>query len=296
ALVSSHYFLFEIDDDRLSRDFLGYVLRTPEFQGQIGARGSTNYAAIRPGHVLDYEIPLPDRAEQDRIVARLDAVAAKVDEARRLRAELAADARRVLESAFQRAIEGAPYRPMAEVAPLVRREVQVEPGGVYSEIGVRSFFKGVFVRRSMTGADFTWQRLFEVREGDLVFSNIMAWERAIGLATADHAGCVGNHRMLTCEPRTYAVSPAFLYYYFTTEAGFAKIAAASPGTVARNKTLTASSLAQVDVPVPPMSVQLQFAEWSARVASAEQSADDMAASTALLVDSAIQESFNAGER
>ncbi len=85
AIVSSHYFLFVIDEGRLDRGFLDYYARTHTFREQVGARGSTNYAAIRPAHVLGYHIPLPPLAEQRRIVAKIDQLAAKIAEARRLR-------------------------------------------------------------------------------------------------------------------------------------------------------------------------------------------------------------------
>src|SRR5437868_4265750 len=52
AVVSSHYFLFGIDESQLSRDFLGYFIRTPQFRSQVLANGSTNYASIRPADVL----------------------------------------------------------------------------------------------------------------------------------------------------------------------------------------------------------------------------------------------------
>jgi type I restriction enzyme S subunit len=87
AIVSSHYFLFGIDETKLDRKFLGYFIRTPAFQEQVAAQGSTNYAAIRPGHVLEYRIPLPPLPEQRRLVERIDALAEKLDDAKRLRRE-----------------------------------------------------------------------------------------------------------------------------------------------------------------------------------------------------------------
>ena len=85
AIVSSHYFLFELDGDALDGRFLDYFIRTPAFQEQVKAQGSTNYAAVRPAEVLQYEIPLPPLAEQRRIVARIEQLAAKIQEARGLR-------------------------------------------------------------------------------------------------------------------------------------------------------------------------------------------------------------------
>ncbi len=85
AIVSSHYFLFEVNPDQLDRNFLGYFIKTPNFFDQVSARGTTNYAAIRPSHVLEYQIPLPPLDEQRRIVAKIDELAAKIKEAQGLR-------------------------------------------------------------------------------------------------------------------------------------------------------------------------------------------------------------------
>jgi type I restriction enzyme S subunit len=62
------------------------------FRDQVEAQGSTNYAAIRPADVLGYEIPLPPLAEQRRIVARIEELAAKIEEARSLRQQATAEA------------------------------------------------------------------------------------------------------------------------------------------------------------------------------------------------------------
>jgi type I restriction enzyme S subunit len=85
AIVSSHYFLFEVDEGKLNRRFLDYFIRTPAFGDQVTAQGSTNYAAIRPNDVLGYEVPLPPLPEQQRVLARIEELAAKINEARGLR-------------------------------------------------------------------------------------------------------------------------------------------------------------------------------------------------------------------
>lgn len=85
TIVSSHYFLFVVEENKLDRRFLDFFIRTPGFREQIEAQGSTNYAAIRPSHVLDYTMPLPTLPEQRRVVARIEELAAQIDEARTLR-------------------------------------------------------------------------------------------------------------------------------------------------------------------------------------------------------------------
>ena len=85
SIVSSHYFLFEVNQKKLDERFLDYFVRTPFFRDQVSARGSTNYASVRPQHVLRYQIPLLPLSEQQRIVSRIEELAAKINEARILR-------------------------------------------------------------------------------------------------------------------------------------------------------------------------------------------------------------------
>lgn len=265
SIVSSHYFLYSHKPDRLDNKYLGWFVKTHAFRRQVEAQGSTNYAAIRPGDVLRYEIPLPPLDEQCRIVNRLNILAEKSRQVEKHLEAVERDAKHLLALQFRDAIANAPLHPMAEVAPLVRRKISIDPNASYTELGVRSFYKGTFKRRTVTGAEFSWQDLYGINTGDLVFSNIMAWEQAIAIAKVEDHGCVGNHRMLTCEAKTDCAVPGFLWYYFTTPDGFDKVYAASPGTSARNRTMTAPSLMAIEVPLPPLTVQQTFDRLHAEV-------------------------------
>lgn len=70
----------------------------------MAAQGSTNYAAIRPQEVLTYQIPLPPLDEQRRIVARIEELAAKVEEARGLRRQSAEEAKVLWASSAQKLV------------------------------------------------------------------------------------------------------------------------------------------------------------------------------------------------
>lgn len=73
AIVSSHYFLFEVDETKMLKSYLAWIIKTDIIQEQISSKGSTNYAAIRPSHVLNFQIPLPSLAEQNELIKKLDA-------------------------------------------------------------------------------------------------------------------------------------------------------------------------------------------------------------------------------
>lgn len=74
SIVSSHYFLFDIDESKILPKYLDYVMRFGNYEEQIKpfVKGTTNYAAIRPKHVLQLTIPLPPIKIQNSIVERID--------------------------------------------------------------------------------------------------------------------------------------------------------------------------------------------------------------------------------
>jgi len=123
SLVSSHYFLFVVDSDRLDQRFLDYYSKTPAFRDQVRAQGSTNYAAIRPSHVLGYTIPLPPLPEQRRIVAKLDRLNTALADANERRRDAIHAATRLptahAAALFQRLSVRYGRRPFASFSPHV---------------------------------------------------------------------------------------------------------------------------------------------------------------------------------
>jgi len=249
------------DESRINPAFLAHYFKTPEGMTKlVGASTGTvaRNRTLTASALGRMTVPVPPLAVQDRLVRHLELLAKKAQEIEVHLDAVERDAEHLLALRFRDLIADAPLWPMAEVAPLVRRDVSIAPEKSYTELGVRSFFKGTFHRRTVLGAERSWQDLYQVQAGDLVFSNIMAWEQAIAIAKPEDDGCVGNHRMLTCEANAEIAVPGFLWYYFTTEEGFAKIYAASPGTAARNRTITAQALMTIDVPAPPLAAQQTF--------------------------------------
>lgn len=266
ALCTSHFFLFKAVTDRITIGWMKYFLAGNFLEHQLykEARGTTGYAAIRPRQFLACTIPLPPLDEQRRIVARLDRVAALVEERRQAVQAAERETHALLLKAFERATAGAPYRPMAEVAPLIRRPVEVEPDERYPELGVRSFGRGTFHKPALAGMDVGSKKLFHIHPGDLLFNIVFAWEGAIAIAQVEDRGRVGSHRFLTCVPDPAIATATFLLFYFLTREGLQKIGEASPGGAGRNRTLGLKKLEAITVPVPPIERQNWFGRLQAK--------------------------------
>lgn len=279
------------EPERVMGRFVYYYLSARMDSVLIPLMQGTANMSMKVADVAGVGLPLPPLDEQQTIVARLDALAEKTREVEAHLDAVERDAEHLLALRFRDFIADAPLRPMAEVAPLVRREVSIDPEKSYTELGVRSFYKGTFHRRTVPGSDFSWQDLYQVKAGDLVFSNIMAWEKAIAVAATEDHDCVGNHRMLTCEARPDTAVPGFLWFYFTTEEGFAKIYAASPGTAARNRTMTAPALMGIEVPVPALAAQQTFVRLQADVAALKAKHAAIRQANAALVPATLERLF-----
>jgi type I restriction enzyme S subunit len=102
ALITSHFFLFDICEEKLFPDYMAWLLKGNYFAGYLWseARGTTGYAAIRPKQFLALEIPLPSTAEQRRIVNRIDELAAKVEQAQKLQWQSVAAVEALLPNIF----------------------------------------------------------------------------------------------------------------------------------------------------------------------------------------------------
>lgn len=228
-------------------------------------QGSAN-VSLKLADIQGIEIPLPTFSEQQAIVSHLDTLAEKSRLINEHLDAIETDAERLLAVQFRDAINSAPLRIMAAIAPLVRREEQICLEENYLELGIRSFGKGTFHKPALTGAEVGTKRLFRIEPGDLLFSNVFAWEGAIAIAQLNDAGRFGSHRFISCIADKNITSVEFLRYYFLSEAGMAKINDASPGGAGRNRTLGLEKLMAIEVPLPTLEVQQTFDTLQAKVA------------------------------
>ncbi len=216
----------------------------------------TKLAALR--------VPFPkSKAEQRRLVRRIEELASRAQELRALNASLVDEATRLLAADYSRISRDAPTRRFGDVAKLVRRRVTTRPDECYHETGIRSFGKGTFHKLAVTGRQLGDKRVFRIHPGDLVFMNVFAWEGAIAVAKPEDEGRVASHRFMMHEVDPAQATAEFLCYHLLTDHGMEHIRAASPGSAGRNRTLGITKLHAIPVPVPPVEAQRRFSKLNA---------------------------------
>jgi type I restriction enzyme S subunit len=273
---------------------MGWLVRSTPFVElcKAASEGTTNRVRIKEDRFLAQQIQLPSLEEQQAIVARLDQLADKVRRVNEHIDKAEVDAERLLAVQFRDAIKNAPLRRISEVSPSVRRPVEIDISSRYREVGARSFGKGLFVKPDFDGAEATWQKPVWIEDGDLVLSNIKAWEGAIAIADKNHAGCIASHRYITCVPNKEYATVGFLAYFLLSPEGLEKIGFASPGTADRNRTLSLTNLGKIEVPLPPIKIQHEFNSLQTKVAKLKEKHAKIRKANKALIPATLERIFS----
>jgi len=257
SLVSSHYFLFQIDETQLDRQFLDFYSRTPAFRDQVAAQGSTNYAAIRPGHVLGYTIPLPAVTEQRRIVARIEQLATQIEEARRLRHQATEETEALMASASDVAFKPQKGWMEARVADFCET-----PQYGYTESATTEPVGPRFLRiTDIQNGRVNWDTVpfcqcpnpeaYLLKANDIVFARTGA-TTGKSFLIRDCPEAVFASYLIRLRVQQL-VTPEYLYRYFQTPSYWAQITGEKKGTGQPN--VNGKKLANIRVPVPPPAEQ-----------------------------------------
>jgi type I restriction enzyme S subunit len=295
AYVSNEFPCFIADETQVERDFLKWYMARSSFWQEVESlsTGMSRQSRLRlkQERFLSLSVHLPPLPEQRRIVATLDKASSRMEEAKRLAGQIEEEQTALLLRRVEELAKDAPRAPMAEVAPVVRRPVAIDPDAWYPELGIRSFGKGTFHKDPIKGSELGSKRLFQIMPGDLLFSNVFSWEGAIAVVKPEDKGRFGSHRFISCVPDPERATTQFLCWWFLAEEGLADIRAASPGAAGRNKTLGIKKLEAIEVPLPPIDRQREFGELIRRIQCARTIHQQTAASLEALMPALLDQAF-----
>jgi type I restriction enzyme S subunit len=283
ALVTSHFFLFDIDESKLLRPYMGWLLTADYFEPMLSgkARGTTGYAAVRPKQFLECKIPLPSPDEQRRIVAHIEELAALTEEARELRVKAREEAVALQKSMLQRVFSEKFGSP--DDWPTLSRIVgRIENGwspaclpfpadeGEWGVLKVGAVSTGQFVpsENKTLPPDLEPRPEFEIRHNDFLFSRANTKE-LVGACTI-----VRNppKRLLLCDKifrfifkPDAQVDKLYLNFALKSPPLREQIEAAASGTSSSMKNISKAKVMRLRVPLPTINQQCRIVAYLDRL-------------------------------
>jgi len=153
----------------------------------------------------------------------------------------------VPEIRFPRFSDDWAQRKLSDLITLVIREIP-KPSKPYKKISVRSHAKGTFHRIVDDPAMVSMEKLYVVKENDLIVNITFAWEHAIAIANRSDDGLLVSHRFPTFVIDKSDID--FINYSVTQESFRRKMELISPGGAGRNRVLNRNDFLNLKISVP----------------------------------------------
>jgi type I restriction enzyme S subunit len=275
GMIGSHRFVTYTVNGKLAIPEFLKLFFTTEKGLEILRKASPGSAGRNKTLGLDrfirQSITLPPVQRQERIVEWFNAVASRVDEAKRLieiTDQIMDDLSRSILWSSNR--DHVTLTPMSELVRQRQPDVKVVPEGSYDFAGVYCFGRGVFRGQTRSGMDFQYPRLTRLRARNLVYPKLMAWEGALAVVPSECEGLVVSTEYPVFEIEESKVLPEVLDVYFRTPTVWPEISGASTGTNVRRRRLNPRNFLEHKFPLPTMEIQHRIREVKARTEEAKR--------------------------
>lgn len=261
ALITSHFFLFEIDNTKVLTDWIEWLTRANYFENELSlkAKGSTGYAAVRPNQFLSLMIPLPSIEDQQRIIRKIKILNNLKKEI--IDFQVTSDLR--LADAIQSLIfsisekEQNTYVPLSEVLMRATNTISVVDTQIYRQVTVHMHNQGLSLRQERFGNEIKTKKQNVIRSMQFIFSKIDARNGAMGLVPPELNEAIVSNDFPVFEVDFHRLHPDFLNYYSASEPFASACIEKSKGTSNR-KRLNEKDFLQISIPLPSYEKQLKI--------------------------------------
>jgi len=273
GVVSNDFPVFDINKTRLLPTFLGWMSKTGDFVDfcKAASEGTTNRVRLKEDRFLATAIPLPPLGEQRWIAAKIDEIASKVEEARRLRHQATEEGK-----AIQRALADVVLRD-------IKTRIQLGEGLFDLIYRYPTFYnivftdKGVGLLKISNLTQEGWKIQFDnprdfisqetnqrfqrtiVEAGDLVMAARGATIGKTAYVTEEFAGFNINANLLRLKPNAAKLEGKYFWYFMCSNLAQNQFQALVTSTA--KQTITVPKLKSIYIPLPPVTEQYRIVAY-----------------------------------
>ena len=252
CFCSGEFPIYAPDRNRIEPRWFHWITKTSWFwhECDLKSRGTSGKNRIRPEKFLEIQIPLPPVEEQRRIVAKIDELTAKIEEARWLRQQTILDGWTLSESIraniFKKMSSSWKVKKLDEVAPI--NMGQSPPGESYN-----TFADGIpllngpteFGEKYPTPVQWTTAPTKLCKPGDILLCVRGATTGRLNWADKEY--CIGRG-LAALTPKSELCVPEYVYHFVETQTQ--EILGLAAGSTFPN--LPGAKLKVLEIPVPPI--------------------------------------------
>jgi type I restriction enzyme, S subunit len=149
-------------------------------------------------------------------------------------------------------------KPLTELLIYTPREID-KPKIPFLALGLRSHGKGVFHKNDFDPKAIAMDKLYVVKENDLVINITFAWEQAVAIASKKDEGGLVSHRFPTYTFNNK--NATFLYFkFFILGTKFkSMLDLISPGGAGRNRVMSKKDFLKLEIKIPEIEEQTAIA-------------------------------------
>ncbi|MBI5944195.1 MAG: restriction endonuclease subunit S [Chloroflexi bacterium] len=259
-IASQNYDQFEISP-KVDRRFFWWLSHSQQFIETVRSSASgvvIEKLVFNRDAWLQKTIPIPPLDEQRQIVAHIESLAARVNEAQRLREKIQEEISAFIAS--YHVFYSDKVVKLGDILTLDEYKEVIKPEGNYPQIGVKGFGKGLFARETLSGTETTYKWFNRLYYGAVVLSQVKGWEGAIGVVDKSLVGKFASpeYRTFRCKP-DQALSE-YLSELIATPWFYFQLKTLSRGVGGRRERVRPELFVELEIPMPDIERQKQAVE------------------------------------
>lgn len=252
--------------------FARWLIRNPTVWEQLktSAKGmGDRRRTLNPEIFFGVTLPVPPLAEQERIVAHLDAIETRLARIQKLREKMYCEIEAFNTSLHLSLANNRNVR-LEQLIQLEEEQVSVVANQSYLQAGIRSFGLGLFKKAAVSGSETTYRTFNVLRPGMLVMSQVKGWEGAVSVV-----GDVFDGWFVSPEYRTFSCNDNeceanYLTHIVGTTWFRNQLSAATRGVGARRERVRPEVLLGLEMPFPKFSDQIKAVGLLEKITSSKK--------------------------